>query len=307
MPNTLKFGYNASYTSNLITLFVICSFIIGPYLLILSHKRVRRSDKYREGKKQILRVIPGILFMLCLTLFLLLILSEWCTYYESIWQADYFVLVSILLVLFIISSCSMWSTITVKTKGGYETIVKPRRRATTWLLMGTFRVSLLFLSALILTPYYVLCVGKGQFLNNPFGSEGSTSPNLGSYALLSFLIFFIFCIICVFCLGKSVIAPLVPCMILWGACIHYYDGTFAVWYGITLNGTSLLMLAGSFMNFSFFNRYDVFTTAKKGTTVFFHFFCVIMPIILFWFFLWWLYGYPFFGPDHVTFYPESWY
>jgi hypothetical protein len=292
--DTLNYGRKNANSSSVITLIVILLFIFGTYALLKLHSRFTNDKKYSTGKKQLLKVIPTISIVLIFVL-IFFYLSAHSIDNKKVWQADYFMgFVLNIVIMFISSIAYLQTTTLLKTKTKTVSMPLQRRKLSQFFINGTFKTSFFLFWVLLLTPYYVFCIGQ----------EGTLRDS--GYAWLSLSIFIFMSLICFFTFGKSPFAPLLPCIVFWGACIHYYDIGYALWYGATLNGTSLAVTLGAFLfGFGFFNFLDPKLKTMKGLWAMLYIWLLGIVIFGIWYYLWWFYGYDVGGTGYKHFYRES--
>jgi hypothetical protein len=291
VPKTLQYGMQNCEKSTLVTTILIISFVLTSFILAKLHSKL--FNKNINGKKKFLKIMPS--FMLIIFIFLLLwhFLNKGLGYDKSIWQADYFVVFVLNLVVLIIFGPIYLST--VKLPDGSR-ILKQRRRWKQYLINGTFKLSFFLFWAFILTPYYVLLISHGEFIIG------------GYHALLSLILFITFCAIAYFTFGRSPFAPLLPGIIFWGACTSYYSWSFSMTYAVWLNFSApCLISAGFLFGFGFLNFLEPILRGAKAVWAMLYIWLLGAVIVFFWTLLWWFYGYGQGGTGYEHFYIDSWY
>jgi len=230
--------------------------------------------------------VPIITLIFWIIVFVWWVINRGLHFDNVVWQADYFVGFYLNLTILILSSI-WWLQL------------KLRRKPIRWIVNGTFKVSLIIFAGLFLTPYYVYNVSFGEWI---YYNDG-----FGEHAFYSLMIFIIFCLISVFVFGRlSALAPLVPVVILWGACISYFDGGFAIWHGVSTNGTSMFMFLASIVGFNFLKNYENSAQQRAGIRTLMYSWLLAGIILIFWVVLWNMYDYPLFGTDYKGFDESSW-
>lgn len=295
VPDTLNYGRRHSDSSAVITLVLILFFIFSTFFMIKLHSHMSSSKKYSKGKRQWLKIIPPLVISTVLILLLFYFINRGINNTKPVWQSDYFVAFTVNFVVMIISFASYISTTTMmETETKKRTIPHLRRKFTQYFINGVFKTTFFFFWTFILTPYFVLCVGYGETLRD------------GLYAWLSLLIFILFCVICYFTFGRSPFAPLLPTVVLWGACISYYSLSFAAAYAIAWNCTSFaLAIAGFLFGFGFFAFLEPRMGGMKGLTTMIYIALLWLVIAGVWLFIWWYYGIEWGGQGYEKFHRES--
>lgn len=294
VPDTLNYGRKNANSSSLITLIVVLLFVFGTFALLKVHFRITNNKKYAHGKKQILKVIP-IISIVLISVLIFFYVSTASIDNDKVWQADYFMGFVLNLVIMFISLIAYLQTTTVmQTENKKISMPLQRRKITQFFINGVFKTSFFLFWVLLLTPYYVFSVGQEETLRD------------GGYAWTGLSIFVFMCIVCFFTFGRSPFAPLLPCIALWGASIHYYTVGFAMWYGVTLNGTSLALTVAAFLfGFGFFNFLDPKIKGMKGLWSMLYIWVLGLIIFGLWTYLWWFYGYELGGTGYEEFFRES--
>lgn len=291
LPNTWKYGYENCSKSTLITTILIVTFIFTTSLMVRLHSKFLKKNI--NGKKRFLKIVP----ILIIISFSFLMLWRFTTYglgYEKVvWQADFFVAFLITLIVLITITPVYVATVTLQD-GTKER--KDRRKWIQYLVNGTFKISFFLFWAFLFTPYYVMLIG----------SKGIALNNLDSF--ISLIIYIVFCGICYFSFGRSPFAPLLPGLVLWGACSSYYTWETSIVYGIFFNLSGpVLMVAGVLFGFGFLNFLDPILKGNQAFWAMMYIFALGAVMFVGWPIIWDYYGYGQGGTGYNQFHTYSWY
>lgn len=287
VPNTLKYGAENCSGSAFMLLFISVFFIISSYYFLKIFVKMKKS-KSLNGKKRALKVLPILAISFSIYLILWYVFGKGIDFEKVKWQSDYFLIFMLTLSIFAISIIPYMSS-----------DLRAKRSIKQFFIIGTFKVSLFALCSLLLTPYYVLFTSKtGGILS-------------GVYPILSLIIFATFTITCFFVFGRSIFAPALSVVVMWGACMSYYDTFYAFKWCIAFNGSGLFLTAlGLIFGLGTTDLLSNIFSQKRPFTAVLYIGLLWIIVGVTWFFLWWYYcgwDHIFGGTAYESFHWDSWY